>query len=134
MLIKLFNDSNITEKALDAAWLRNKIISDNITNVDTPGYKKKEVKFEELLGDISNSDFTGFKTDVRHIDIGKSNNYVTQIKISTDNSTSVRLDGNNVDIDNEMASMAKNTIKYNVLVQSMNSRFGMLKSVINGGR
>lgn len=140
MLTRLFSNFNITEKALDATWLRNEVIADNISNVDTPGYKRKEVKFEEFLAkSTSDNNFAGFKTDPRHIDIGKVNNYKAlrdiPIKVALDNSnSSMRLDDNNVDIENEMATMAKNNIKYNVLIQNINSGFKMIKSVINEGR
>mgnify|MGYP001274223729 CR=1 FL=1 len=133
MIEKIFTSAEISEKALDAAWLRNKAISQNIANVDTPGYKRKTVKFEELLDSVSNMKFKGFKTHKKHIEIGNSNS--VDIRILTENKNfSSRLDGNNVDIDNEMASMAKNTIKYNVLIQNMNAGFRRLKSVINEGR
>ena len=49
MLNKLLFPKNNLEKSLDASWLRNDIISQNIANVDTPNYKRKEVKFEEYL-------------------------------------------------------------------------------------
>lgn len=123
----------LSEKALDAAWIRNKTISQNIANADTPAYKRKTVKFEELLNNASNRSFTGSNTHKMHIKIGDSDN--TGIRVLTDNKNlSSRLDGNNVDIDNEMASMAKNTIKYNVLIQNINAGFRRLKSVINEGR
>jgi len=55
--------------------------------------------------------------------------------VTQDNTTlSMRLDGNNVDIDTEMASMAKNTIKYNVMIQSLNTEFRRIKSAIKEGR
>ena len=139
MLTKLFSNLSITEKALDASWLRNEVIADNISNVDTPGYKRKEVKFEEFLQkSMSDSWIKGFKTDARHFDIGNTDSKNVKylpIKVVVDNSnSSVRLDGNNVDIENEMATMAKNYIKYNVLIQNINSGFSMIKSVINEGR
>ncbi|HHV97721.1 MAG TPA: flagellar basal body rod protein FlgB [Clostridiaceae bacterium] len=139
MINKLFGNLSITEKALDASWIRNEVIADNISNVDTPGYKRKEVKFEEFLQkSISETGIKGLKTDPRHFDIGKTgykNIRDLPIKVAVDNSNnSMRLDGNNVDIENEMATMAKNYIKYNVLIQNINSGFKMLKSVINEGR
>lgn len=130
---KIFTNMNLSEKSLDAAWIRNKAISQNIANADTPGYKRKTVKFEEFLSDASKKEFKGFKTHEKHIEIGSSDD--ADIKVLTDNKhLSARLDGNNVDIDNEMASMAKNIIKYNTLIQSMNAGFRRLKSIINEGR
>ena len=47
---------------------------------------------------------------------------------------STRLDGNNVDIEYEMAEMAKNSIRYDTLIQSLNNRLRRLQSVISEGR
>lgn len=134
MIDKMFNSKKVVEKALDAAWLRNEAISQNIANVDTPGYKRKDVKFEEYLNDaIDKSGFKGFTTDKRHIPIGGNNIDDVEIKVTEENrNLSMRLDGNNVDIEAEMAAMAKNTIKYNALVQR--AGFSSLRYVITEGR
>ena len=44
-----YNYINVLEKASDASWTRNSVISNNIANVDTPGYKRKDIRFEEYL-------------------------------------------------------------------------------------
>lgn len=136
MLNRIFNRSWILEKSLDAAWLRNEAIAQNIANVDTPGYKRKTVAFEEYLNEaMDNSRIKGFRTDSRHFPIGRKDIGDVRMKVKEDNQTlSYRIDGNNVDIENEMASMAKNTIQYNTLIQSLNDEFKRLKNVINEGR
>ncbi len=136
MLGKILNGGKVVEKAMDAAWLRNEAISQNIANVDTPGYKRKTVAFEEYLSDaLGDSSFRGRRTDPRHIPIGGRNVDEIDLKVKQDNkSLSIRQDGNNVDIDSEMASMAKNTIMYDTLTQRMSGQFRKLKSVISEGR
>jgi flagellar basal-body rod protein FlgB len=136
MLEKLFSNTKITAKALDATWLRNDAIAQNIANVDTPGYKRKTVKFEEYLSDaIDGNGIKGNLTDKRHIPIGTANVDDISIQVTEDNkSLSTRLDGNNVDIENEMALMAKNTIQYNTLIQRISGQFKTLRSVIKEGR
>ncbi len=47
----LFSSVNLLEKGLGATWLRNEVISNNIANVDTPGFKASEVEFETLMAD-----------------------------------------------------------------------------------
>ena len=134
MLNRIFDNTKLSEKALDAAWLRNSTITQNISNIDTPGYKRKTVKFEEVLNKYTESGFKGLKTHEKHINIGRDS-YIDNIKIrvETDNQNlSSRLDGNNVDIDTEMASMAKNTIKYYTLVQTISASLKRMKTVING--
>jgi flagellar basal-body rod protein FlgB len=136
MIERILNRSRALEKSLDATWLRNEAISQNIANVDTPGYKKKTVAFEELLSSaIDKNSLKGFRTDPRHIPIGGSNVEEIPIKITEDNkSLAMRLDGNNVDIDSEMADLAKNSIQYNTVTQSLNTQFKRIKSAINEGR
>ena len=136
MLENLFNNTKVTAKALDASWLRNDAIAQNIANVDTPGYKRKTVKFEEYLSSaLDANNLKGNMTDARHIPIGSDNVDDINITVSEDNANlSTRLDGNNVDIENEMALMAKNTIQYNTLIQRLNSQFKTLRSAIKEGR
>lgn len=110
MIDKMFKNKEVVHKALDAAWLRNEVISQNIANANTPGYKKKSVVFEELLNDAMNE------------------NRLPDIKIVENNNTSSRRDGNNVDIDVEMAELAKNTIRYNTLIAR--AGFSSLKIVL----
>lgn len=136
MLEKLTSHLNIREKALDAAWTRNEVIAQNIANVDTPGYKKSTVAFEEYLDDALDKDgFKGFTTDKRHVQIGSQSPENIKIRVAKENENlSMRLDGNNVDIESEMASLAKNDIRYNTLIKSVSSGYSRLKSVISGGR
>lgn len=136
MFNKLTSNYKPLEKALDAAWLRNEVISQNIANVDTPNYKKKTVAFEEYLNDaLDGGGFKGNTTDRRHFQIGGSDFDSVDIKVTQDNAgTSYRIDGNNVDIESEMASQAQNDIKYNTLIQGLNKGYKRIKSVIAEGR
>ncbi len=134
MIDKLLSNTNVIQKSLDAAWSRNEIISQNIANVDTPGYKRKDVAFEEYLIN-SKKRITGNRTDVRHIPISPSDIDSVEPTVTQDYSKlSMRIDGNNVDIDTEMADLAKNSIKFNALTQMLNGSFSKIKSVISEGR
>lgn len=130
------NNIKVLEKALDASLLRNEVIAQNIANVDTPGYKKRTVRFEEYLaGALKGNSFKGYKTDKRHIDIGAGDIDSVKMRVTQDyKDLSMRLDGNNVDIEAEMAAMAKNNIQYNTLIQSISGKFRSMKSVISEGR
>ncbi|MFL0195482.1 flagellar basal body rod protein FlgB [Clostridium sp. WILCCON 0269] len=119
--------STLLEKGLDAASERSKAISDNIANINTAGYKRKYVTFEESL---KNSMYDlELKTDnERHIKLGSD---YGEIETKTDNSGSMRQDGNNVDIDVEEVNQAANTLMYNALVSQANSKLSMERYVIN---
>ncbi len=125
MLNKLLFPKNSLEKSLDATWLRNDVISQNVANADTPGYKRKEVQFGEFLN-----------SEMKHSHISKGETRIQgsgAIKVVEDNKNySYRLDGNNVDIEREMAMMVTNSLRYNTLVQRINSQFSKLKTVIRG--
>lgn len=125
MLNKLLFPKNHLEKSLDAAWLRNDVISQNIANVDTPGYKRQEVQFEEFLN-----------SEMKHSRISNSKTHIQgsgDIKVVEDNKNySYRLDGNNVDIEREMAKLAANSLRYNTLIQRINGQFSKLRTIIKG--
>jgi flagellar basal-body rod protein FlgB len=125
MISNLLFETHKVEKALDAAWLRNEVISQNIANVDTPGYKRKAVQFEEFLNNEMQSG---------QISQGKSKLAGGDINVIEDPSgSSYRSDGNNVDIENEMALLSANSIRYNTLIQKISGDFQKLRSVIKGG-
>jgi len=132
MLNKSFNTIDIYKKALDASWLRNQAISNNISNVNTPGYKRQDVNFESILkGYLENNHIPLKKTHPKHF----SNNLEgIKPKIIKESNTSFRRDKNNVNIDVEMAELAKNTMKFNSLAQQLSGSFRRLKMSITDGR
>lgn len=132
MLNKTFERINLMNKALDGAWMRNSAISHNIANVNTPGYKRQTVEFEDILRqELGKSQSIPMKkTNPMHMDPNHS--AVPQIKTISD--SSYRVDGNNVDIDVESAEMAKNTIYYNAIISQVNGQFSRMKQAINSGK
>ena len=132
----IFRQNTLLEKSLDASWVRNEVVSENLANVDTPGYKRKVVEFESLLKDALENRLDMKTSHSRHIrnDAASVINS-TGARIKRENKDfNLRLDGNNVDIDNEMSALAKNTIKYNTLVQSLNLSMRRIKMSVNEGR
>ena len=121
----IYDYVNVLDKAADASWMRQEAIS-NIANVNTPGYKRQDVAFEDSLQEaISNSRYRS--TDEKVANLSKAD---LRIRSYTDSSGfSYRLDGNNVDIDTENAALARNQLKYNALVDSINHEFSMIKAV-----
>ncbi|WP_446897159.1 flagellar basal body rod protein FlgB [Clostridium sp. LBM24168] len=115
-------------RALDASSARSRAISNNIANINTKGYKRQYVTFEENLK--NSMDNIELKTnDDRHIKLGNGYGSITT---KVDNSTSMREDGNNVDIDIETVNQAANELMYNGLITLENNRLNMRKNVING--
>ena len=118
---------NVLDKAADAAWMRHELIANNIANVDTPNFKRQDVRFEtELRAAISQSEEKTVVAKVKHL---KLDDMVGEAY--TDYSElSYRYDGNNVDIDTENVRLAKNQLKYNALITGVNQEFSNLKSVM----
>lgn len=133
MIGKAYENINFLQNALDGTWLRNEAISNNIANVNTPGYKKITVEFENMLKDQINSNSISLKvTDDKHIGSGNSvDNFEPLVKVNRN--TSVRKDGNNVNIDMEMGDLAKNSIMYDGLIRQISRKFTGIKTIIQEG-
>ncbi|MCX7885551.1 MAG: flagellar basal body rod protein FlgB [Caloramator sp.] len=124
---------SLLKKSIDASSSRGKIIANNIANVNTKGFKASYVVFEDKLKNVLENKKIDLKTtNERHLNIGNSINNI-KYDIKKNMATSMKLDGNNVDIDNEMVSLAENTILYNALISQTNSRIAMRRLVMNGG-
>ncbi len=131
----MFEKVDLLTKAMNASWKRNEVITNNIANANTPNFKKSEVVFEELLQDyLKGTTLKGFNTHQKHFDIGPMDPKALQHKVIDTGGYSTRRDGNNVDIDVEMAELAKNQIIYNTLATQVNAHFSRLKLVIKEGK
>jgi flagellar basal-body rod protein FlgB len=131
MINKIFSKFDYYKKALDASTLKSEAIANNMANVNTPNYKKETVDFDGVLKSyIYDDSVTMSKTNEMHMDI--NNNFEPQISKITD--SEFRRDGNNVDMDVEMAELAKNQIKYNAVTQQLSDQIKRLKYVIREGR
>ena len=131
---KLFQTTDYLQKGLDATWLRNEVISNNIANEDTPGYKASEVRFENVLvSAISGSELELKTTREGHIKKGSPDLYELEPEVVTEENTSYRYDENNVDVEAEMVSLAQNTLQYYTMVSKINSEFNKLNMAIRGG-
>ena len=123
----VFDYINVLDRAADASWTRQELISQNIANDDTPGYKRQDINFErELQRALGNSRYQTMDDKVRNL---RSNEL--EGRIYTDGRNySYRYDGNNVDIDAENTYLAENQITYNALITSIKQEFSDLKAVI----
>jgi flagellar basal-body rod protein FlgB len=118
----------ILEKAIQGSSMRHSAILNNIANVNTPQYKRTDVDFKTTLSNA-----------VKTIGKAKANtalNTIQSVRPQTlkDNSTTLRIDGNNVDVDKEMAALSENTLEHNTYVTLLSQRFRILKTVISEGR
>ena len=122
-----FDYINVLDRAADAAWQRNEAISNNIAHVDTPGYKRQDVAFESVLQQaLGNNRYESMDDKVANVNLSRLRGraYVDYANYS------YRLDGNNVDIENENVMLAENQLKYQGLISSINQEFTNLKTVM----
>ena len=124
-----FDYINIMDKAADASWKRESAISNNIANVDTPGYKRQDVDFESALKrELGSFKYISLDKKVRGL-----NSDLTGLDVSTytDSSNySYRLDRNNVDVDTEQVELASEQLRYEMLTTSINEEFNRMKLVL----
>ncbi|MBN6887158.1 flagellar basal-body rod protein FlgB [Cytobacillus horneckiae] len=131
--MKIFSQSMSTiETALNQTSLKQKVISQNVANVDTPGYKAKDVKFKDSFESALANNMQTFRTDSRHYELNRQE--PNGAEVYAKRGVSFNESGNSVDMDQEMAELAANQIKYNALIDRMSGKFSSLQNVIKGGR
>ncbi len=191
MIQKMFHSIDLLQKGMDAAWLRNEVISNNIANAETPNFKSSSVAFETMFKkalqdqvesqsspsnevaqqdafsspipsqyenkrtrdkhivfsqneDIVSTangldqDFSNVRTRGSHFDFDGSEetqnmNDISPVVSQNDHLT-MRMDGNNVDVEAENVALARNTIYYYSLTEQMNSEFTRLGMAIREGK
>ena len=122
-----FDYINVLDKAADAAWLRNEVISNNIANADTPGYKRQDVNFEAQLEKALG------RADEKRMDQKVAALRSRELEAMTHSDFSeydYRLDENNVDIQVENVNLAKNQLKYNGLMTGIRMEFQNLMNAM----
>lgn len=125
------NTMRALENSLHYSTTKNKAISNNIANVDTPNYKAQHVSFRSMLDEASNN-LNLKQTYKKHLPETNLGN--RQHTIKTNNYTTYNHNGNNVDMDKEMADLAENQIFYRSLVDRLNGKFQTMQTVIRGGK
>lgn len=129
--MKIFDQTmNQLENSLHYSTKKNKTISNNIANVDTPNYKSQDVSFRSKLQEATDN-LQLNNTNGRHLQKSEEN---SPHAITTNNNTRYNHNNNNVDIDKEMADLAENQIYYRSLVDRLNGKFQTIQNVVRGGK
>ncbi|MFC0014342.1 MULTISPECIES: flagellar basal body rod protein FlgB [Allobacillus] len=129
--MKLFNNTfNHLAQGLDYASTKNKVIANNIANVDTPNYKAKKVSFHSQL-EQEQSKLETLRTHPKHIPFNRQS---STIKITQNQNHTYNHNGNSVDLDKEMAELSKNQLYYEALTERINGKFNSIRTVLGGGR
>ncbi len=128
----LFDSAHLgaLKKAVDVYARRHKVTARNIANVETPGYRAEKVKFEELL-DRNRMSIQGVVTQSGHIPIRPQDPMDVQEQVvETENGFDNGV--NNVDIDDQMTTLATTDLSYRMATRLLSMRYNMLSSAIKG--
>ena len=128
----LFNQAHLAtlKTAVGVYANRHQVTAQNISNVETQGYRAKQFKFEEML-EGSSRRLQGYKTNSGHISLGSRNLADTQGEV-TDSASNFDNGVNNVDIDQEMTTLATNDLSYRLATRLLSMRYTMLRGAIKG--
>jgi flagellar basal-body rod protein FlgB len=120
---------NVLQKGLETSGLRQKVLTNNVANIDTPDFKRSDVDFQTVLRATlgENGGVLPMKVTLPQHLSGMTGEVDGVVK---DYTTSIRNDGNNVDVDKEMSNVAENGIYYNSLTRTISSQLGLLRMVI----
>ncbi|RKX22348.1 MAG: flagellar basal body rod protein FlgB [Candidatus Zixiibacteriota bacterium] len=116
------------QKYLDLTSVRHKLIGGNIANSSTPGYRSKDINFQDEFNKATGQEKSvkGFTTDNQHIPLGQHRNRppeVDEIKVHEG-------DLNSVDIDKEISSLAQNELTFNIGARLIKMKFDGLRKAI----
>ena len=122
-----FSYINVLDRAADASWTRETVIGNNIANVDTPGYKRQDVAFEDVLKrELQSSKYDTLQKAVDNVSLNK-----LEGRTYTDYASySYRLDGNNVDIDTENVELASEQLRYQTLTSAVSNEFTRMNTAM----
>ncbi len=121
----------LVQKTMDAAMLRGRVIANNIANVNTPGFRRVEVAFEEeLRSALDRTRLKGSRTDEKHLDMGRRNLSSVNAQAYHPYDPTLPSGVNNVDIDMEMSKLAETQIMYNYAVRFGQGIFKKLNAAI----
>jgi len=113
---------------MDYSSVNRKVIADNISNYNTPGYKAKTLRFEQIVN--SESGISLNTTNEKHISNQSSSlNLPAYEEVETSDGSS-RVDGNNVNQTVEMINMLKNNSMFTNSVNAINKEFSLIKLAI----
>jgi flagellar basal-body rod protein FlgB len=131
----MFRHIDLMQRGMDASWMRQEVISHNIANVDTPGYKAQSVEFESVLrAAMSGDGLEATRTNPKHFHFGAPPDPTKVMPVTVGHTHfNIRMDDNNVDIDHEMHAMAANYIRYSTMQAQVTSEFAKLRMVIREG-
>ncbi len=119
------------KQLVDLAAQRQRLVASNIANVNTPGYKRQSIDFDQQLQQATqNRSRAHGITDDRHIPLGGRRHSLPQrnLGVGSENDNGI----NNVDVDQEMADLAQTQLAFDYGAVRLKQNFEGLKKAIRG--
>lgn len=127
----LLDDSfGVLRRGLSYSSLRHELISDNIANVSTPGYRRKDLEFSGILQSNISKLLPLQTTQSNHMPLN-TESLDRHFRVTYPSDTDTKSDGNNVDLDKEVIAMTDNSLYYNTLTTVLGRKLRGLKMVIS---
>lgn len=112
----------VMEQSLNALWVKKDVVSQNIANISTPNYKAKTVTFGAVMENERYKYRFNHDTDYRGMEIG--------MRVTTEEGTTQRMDGNNVDIEKESIALADAQLQSAALIDKINGQFKAIRTAL----
>ena len=110
----------VLQRGLQGADLRQQVLSNNLANANTSGFKRSDVDFQSSLAAALDTGSTAAVDELSFQPV-------------TDTQSTMRADGNNVDFDQESSSLAENSVQYEAMLSVARARMQMIRTAIGGG-
>ncbi len=127
MGLDLFANLAALQKSLDYHLSRHALITSNLANVETPGYRPLDLNFDAYLARAGELEVT----NPRHLGAAGQSRF--ELGLMEDPGPTVRADGNAVSTEREMAKLAANSLRYRAVTEMLSRRMGMLKYAASDG-
>ncbi|UQZ35973.1 flagellar basal body rod protein FlgB [Paenibacillus sp. PK3_47] len=128
--------SKRNEALLNILNVKHSAIAENIANADTPNYKSKSVEFKEELRRAIEGDTAGEleikRTHEKHMQIQDPGASIIPYRILVNSDTAMNNNGNNVDMDMEMANLAENQLMYNYMADRVSGHYTKIRNMLQG--
>ena len=125
----LFGPLAALERAADYHLRRHSLITANVANASTPGYRPQDLGFDAVLAQRTGAMRT---THARHLPLGASDSY--RFQVFEDSTVTPGQTGNTVSMDREMAKLSANSVRYRAVIEMLNRRLGLIKYAATDGR
>jgi flagellar basal-body rod protein FlgB len=134
--MRLFDKTmSVIQGSLDVRLERQNLLAGNVANADTPGFKPRDLHFASALADATRKHLSGSSpSDGAAGDLPLNAVHVARPSTSGDIAAGAPgIDGNRVDLDRTMASLAENALQYGASTKSLSKKLNILRSVITDG-